>query len=89
MDMEPATKEDLRELKNDLIEMDETFMGGKESAKHESKKLRQGRGTVGKTPVVGIKDWPTKQVVAQAVEDTGKETLHSIAHEHINDETGT
>ena len=35
-------------------------MGGKESNKHDSKKLRAGRGTVGKAPVVGAKDRETK-----------------------------
>lgn len=38
-----------------VVEVDETFVGGQESNKHASKKLRAGRGTAGKTPVIGIK----------------------------------
>lgn len=59
------------------VEADETFVGGK--AKNMSHQRRReviaGRGPVGKTPVVGIKDRATNKVAAKPVADTSAATL--------------
>lgn len=65
-----------------VVEMDETFIGGLERNKHESKKTHIGRGTVGKTPVIGMRErgGRTKAVVASAVD---MDNLFQAIHENI------
>ena len=72
------------------VEIDEVYMGGK--YRNMSKKRRKtmsgrGRGSGGKSTIVGIKDRPTKQVAAQVVPNLKGETLRAYIMERIHPET--
>ena len=82
-----AFNSEANNLYNGEVEVDESYFGGKESNKHAKDKLNAGRGTVGKTAVVGMKNRDTNQVQAQVVESTDKQTLQSFVTENTTPDT--
>ena len=65
------------------VEVDESYVGGKERNKHGRNKAKSGRGTVGKTAVVGVKDRNTKEVRAEVVPDTTWDSLHGFLRKNV------
>ena len=67
------------------VEVDETYFGGKRrNMTNAKRKALTGRGPVGKTAVVGVKDRATKQVAATVVSSTDAETLQGFVMDHAS-----
>lgn len=69
-----------------IVELDECFIGGKEANKHEHKKLKAGRGPVGKTAVLGMRERGGR-VIATKLEMRSLPVVTD--HIHSNIELGT
>ena len=67
------------------VEVDETYFGGKRRNMSNTRRKElasTGRGPVGKTAVVGVKDRATKHVAATVVHATDQETLQGFVEAH-------
>lgn len=73
---------------NGLIQVDETFVGGKNKNRHHDKKVEfsQGRSFKDKVPVLGILDSNNK-VKCFVIPDTSAKSLHPILEDNVQKES--
>ena len=70
------------------VEADESYFGGRRANMSKAKRKElTGRGPVGKSVVVGVKDRRTNRVSAAVVEGTDAWTLQTFIEDHLGDET--
>jgi len=80
-----AWKIERAESMRDVVEADETYLGGRKRDRHSKKKSRARHGLVGKSVVVGPKDRDTNEVRAEVVDRRDARTLQGFAEKHTDE----
>ena len=78
------TYNDNKKKLSSIVEVDKTYVEGKEANKHQHKKLNARHGTVSKKAVTGAKERSGK-IVAQPVNKINKDTLHGFIKPHVKE----
>jgi transposase-like protein len=65
-----------------IVEVDEVYIGGLEINRHENKKLALGSGTIGKVPVIGMRERGGR-TKAFAVTEADRLTAYSLIYKHV------
>ena len=76
-----ACGDDLEALRG-TVEIDACYLGGAEKNKHAAKKLKSGRGTVGKQAVLGLRERQGR-VKTLPIKGEDQQILRNAIHEHV------